>query len=432
MADFATSDCAAVQAQLDRLSMLSPGGDQLGLDRITRLLDRLGRPQDVLAPVFHVAGTNGKGSTCAFVRAALEAAGHRVHAFTSPHLVRFNERIRIAGCLVGDDVLAALLSDVLDVGADIQPSFFEVATAAAFLAFKRTPADACIIEVGLGGRLDATNVIDRPAVCGIASLGVDHQQFLGSDPLVIAQEKAGIAKRGVPLVVGNYSADILESVADIAQANGAPLYSAAKCWHFSISGERLHYRDASGAFDVPLPALEGEHQQENCALALAMLRHQDKVAVPLAALERMPLDARWPARLQRLAPGPLTDLGGGDIWIDGGHNPDAARRVAAWLERLPGPRPLLVIGLLANKDALGLLEPLAEAACPMVAVPVPGHECHDPAQLARLALDLGFPAAGPAASVEAAISSAGGSPVAILGSLYLAGEALRANREWPD
>lgn len=431
MADFATSDSAAVQAQLDRLSMLSPGGDQLGLDRIARLLDRLGRPQDVLPPVFHVAGTNGKGSTCAFLRAGLEAAGHEVHAFTSPHLVRFNERIRVAGRLIEDDVLAALLSEVLDVGADIQPSFFEVATALAFLAFARTPADACIVEVGLGGRLDATNVIDCPAVCGIAALGVDHQHFLGFDPLVIAQEKAAIAKRGVPLVVGDYSDEILKAVAEIAERKGAPLYAACKRWYFEV-GPGLQYRDEEGTLTVPLPALQGEHQQDNCALALAMLRHQDAVAVPLAALERMPLEARWPARLQRLAPGPLTRLGGGAIWVDGGHNPDAAERIAAWLRQLPGPRPLLVIGLLANKDATGFLEPLAKVACPMVAVQVPGHECHPPDQLARLALELGFPAAAPAASLEYAISGGGGSPVAILGSLYLAGQALKANRETPD
>ena len=432
MADFARSDSAAVQAQLDRLSLLSPGGDQLGLDRITRLLDRLGRPQDALPPVFHVAGTNGKGSTCAFLRAALEAAGLRVHAFTSPHLVRFNERIRIAGSLIEDEPLAALLEEILDAGADIQASFFEVATAAAFLAFARTAADATIVEVGLGGRLDATNVIERPAVCGIAALGVDHEQFLGSDPLVIAQEKAAIAKPDAPLVIGDYPDEIFQAVADIAQAKGAPLYAAHWQWHFEGSGGRLHYRDSDGEVVVPLPTLHGEHQRENCALALAMVRHQEAVAVPIEALERMPLEARWPARLQKLSPGPLTQLSGGDIWVDGGHNPDAARRIAAWLQQMDEPRPLLVIGLLANKDARGVLEPLAAAGCGMVAVPVPGHEHHEPGELAALALDLGFPAAKSAADLESAIAGARGSPVAVLGSLYLAGEALNANGEKPD
>src|SRR5688500_18366838 len=212
MGDFARSDSAAVQAQLDRLAQLSPGGDQLGLGRISRLLERLGRPHDRLPPIFHVAGTNGKGSTCAFLRAGLEAAGYRVHAFTSPHLVRFNERIRLAGTLIEDEALAAFLSQVLDVSADIEPSFFEVTTAIAFLAFAQTPADASIVEVGLGGRLDATNVIERPTVCGIASLGVDHQQFLGSDPIGIAREKAAIAKAGAPLVVSKYREEILQAV----------------------------------------------------------------------------------------------------------------------------------------------------------------------------------------------------------------------------
>jgi len=193
--DFARSTDPAVQAQLDRLANLSPGGDRLGLDRITKLLDRLGRPQDSLPPVFHVAGTNGKGSACAFLRAILEAAGLKVHLFTSPHLVRFNERIRLAGTLIGDEMLAALLSEVLDSSEGIEPSLFEVTTAAAFLAFAREPADACVVEVGLGGRLDATNVIASPLVCGIAGLGHDHRQWLGRTLARIAAEKAGIAKR---------------------------------------------------------------------------------------------------------------------------------------------------------------------------------------------------------------------------------------------
>src|SRR4051794_9065571 len=208
MADFARSTDPQVQGQLDRLSKLSPAGDRLGLERISELLDRLGRPQDRLPPVFHVAGTNGKGSTCAFLRAALEAGGKTVHAFTSPHLVRFNERIRVAGRLIDDDTLAALLAEILDASAGIEPSFFEVAAAAALLAFARTPADACILEVGLGGRLDATNVVEHPAVCGIANLALDHQQFLGSGLADIAGEKAGIAKAGVPLVTQDYPSRI--------------------------------------------------------------------------------------------------------------------------------------------------------------------------------------------------------------------------------
>jgi dihydrofolate synthase / folylpolyglutamate synthase len=226
MADFARSTSPAVQQQLDRLAKLSPAGDRLGLERIAALLDRLGRPQDVLPPVFHVAGTNGKGSTVAFLRAALEASGHSVHAFTSPHLVRFNERIRVAGRLIGDDELAELLTTVIDAGAGIEPSFFEVATAAALLAFAATPADACILEVGLGGRLDATNVIERPLVTGIANLALDHQQFLGNGLPDIAGEKAAIAKQGVPLVTQLYPPSVggrIEKIARERAAGEAPI-----------------------------------------------------------------------------------------------------------------------------------------------------------------------------------------------------------------
>src|SRR3990170_3113887 len=221
MSDFARSAHPAVQAQLDRLAKLSPLGDRLGLERISELLDRLGRPQDQLPPVLHVAGTNGKGSTCAFLRAALEASDRTVHLFTSPHLVRFNERIRVAGRLIEDEALAALLEEVLGVSDGIEPSFFEVATAAAFLAFARTPADACIVEVGLGGRLDATNVIERPLVCGIAAVGMDHQQFLGHSLAGIAAEKAGIAKTGTPLVTQLYPPAIAKRIGAIASNAGA-------------------------------------------------------------------------------------------------------------------------------------------------------------------------------------------------------------------
>src|SRR5215218_9913739 len=230
MPDFARSDDPAVQAQLGRLAQLSPVGDRLGLDAITHLLDRLGRPQDRLPPVFHVAGTNGKGSTCAFLRAALEASGRTVHAFTSPHLVRFNERIRIAGILIQDEVLADLLGEVLDAGDDIEASFFEVTTAVAFLAFARTPADAAIIEVGLGGRLDATNVIERPAATGIAALGVDHQQFLGQSLVEIAAEKAGIAKPGVPLILLAQDAEAEAAIEEVGETAGSPVLLEGRDW----------------------------------------------------------------------------------------------------------------------------------------------------------------------------------------------------------
>src|SRR5438309_7227847 len=260
MADFARSAHAAVQEQLDRLSKLSPAGDRLGLERIAALLSRLGRPQDSLPPVFHVAGTNGKGSTAAFLRAALEASGHKVHAFTSPHLVRFNERIRVAGRLIDDGTLAGLLTEVLDAGKNVEPSFFEVATAVAILAFARTPADACILEVGLGGRLDATNVIERPLVCAIANLALDHQQFLGTGLIDIAGEKAAIAKRGVPLVTQLYPPAVARRIGEVARQAGAPWLPRGGMWNATVRNGRLDYRDEQGDLDLPLPRLSGEHQ----------------------------------------------------------------------------------------------------------------------------------------------------------------------------
>ena len=284
MPDHATSADPAVQAQLDRLSLLSPGADTLGLERISALLDRLGHPERALPPVFHVAGTNGKGSTCAFLRAAIEAAGLTAHVFTSPHLVRFNERIRLAGRLIEDAALAEGLAEVLAIAEGIGPSFFEVTTAAAFLAFARTPADACIVEVGLGGRLDATNVIEAPIVCGIAQLGVDHQAFLGDRIEQIAAEKAGIAKAGVSLVTLHYPRSVAEPIGAAAKQAGAPWLAKGGAWDAAVYQGRLHYRDANGKLDLPLPRLPGAHQAQNAALAVAMLRHQDALAVPAAAL----------------------------------------------------------------------------------------------------------------------------------------------------
>ncbi|HVM38488.1 MAG TPA: folylpolyglutamate synthase/dihydrofolate synthase family protein [Sphingomicrobium sp.] len=432
MADFARSKDTAVQLQLDRLATSSTAGDRLGLDRISRLLDRLGRPQDALPPVFHVAGTNGKGSTCAFLRAAIEAAGLSVHVFTSPHLVRFNERIRLAGELIDDESLADLLEEVIDAGKGIDASFFEVITAVAFLAFARTPADACIIEVGLGGRLDATNVVERPVVCGIASLGLDHQQFLGSDLVGIAREKAAIAKPGVPLVTLDYPEEVMEAVQGVAEKAGTDPCPALRRWHYGVARGRLQYRDGDGALMVPLPTMQGLHQLDNCALALAMLRHQRAIHVPLHALKQMPLVARWPGRLQQLGPGPLVAAAGGAaIWVDGGHNPDAAERIADWLEERPAP-PALVIGLLANKDAQGFVAPLAALASEIRFVPVPGHDSHAADWLARLATAEGARKVSSASSLEDAVRRLDAPEVAILGSLYLAGEALAANDEAPD
>jgi len=436
MPDFATSSSPQVQRQLDRLTLLSPGADILGLERITALLARLGNPHLSLPPVLHVAGTNGKGSTCAFLRAAIEAAGLTAHVYTSPHLVRFNERIRIAGTLITDEALAPLLQEVLDRGGDLNASFFEVTTAAAFLAFARTPADACIIEVGLGGRLDATNVIQNPTATAIAQLGIDHQSFLGDTAEAIAAEKAGIAKPGVPLVTMRYPASVAATVAEVAAKADAQLLIEGEAWNYAVAGQTLRYSDANGIVETPLPALAGPHQPANLALAIAILRHQQALAIPEAACAKASISTRWPARMQPLSPGPLLDLlpEGAQLWLDGGHNPAAGDAIAQTLSGISGGPRHLILGMLSNKDPRGLLEPIAPLLDSLTAVPVPGHEHHSPDDLARVAQSLGIPQTAIAPDIPSALAKLPDGPaplVLILGSLYLAGTVLEANGELP-
>jgi dihydrofolate synthase/folylpolyglutamate synthase len=435
--DHATSSDPAVQAQLDRLARLSPGADILGLDRIGHLAERLGNPERKLPPVFHVAGTNGKGSTCAYLRAAVEAAGMSCHVYSSPHLIRFNERIRIAGELIDDAELAPLLAEVLDVADGVGASFFEVTTAAALLAFSRAPADACIVEVGLGGRLDATNIIAAPLICGVAQLGLDHQSFLGDTIEAIAAEKAGIAKPGVPIVTLNYAASVAASVGRTIEAAGAVWHAKGGSWDAAAYQGRLHYRDAWGKLDLPLPGLAGQHQAQNASLAVAMLRHQDALALPASALRAAMGWADWPARLQHLRGGTLVEMlpPGAELWIDGGHNPSAGRVIGDFLRsHVPVDRPLhIVMGLLANKDAAGFLAAMGQLHGRFHMVPVEGHGHHSPATLAETARLAGFTATT-AADVPAALDSiarehAGDTPPVVLvsGSLYLAGKVLEAN-----
>lgn len=432
MKDFAASSDPAVQRQLDRLAALSLPQGRLGLEVVRALLRRLGDPQLSLPPVFHVAGTNGKGSTCAYLRAMLEAEGLVVHSATKPHLVRYNERIRIAGRLIDDALLAQLLAEVLDAGEDLQPSFFEVTTAATFLAFARHPADACVIEVGLGGRLDATNVLEHPAATGIASLGVDHEAFLlvpedgaPSEPLVrIAFEKAGIARAGAPMVTQSYAEGMELEIARLCAEAGAPLHRRGADWWAEITGDAIEYRDRHGALTLPLPALPGRHQGDNAALAVAMLRHQDRVGVSSAALAQGIRQARWPARLQLLGDGPLTaSAPGRAIWLDGGHNADAGAAIA---RHFAGQRLHLVIGMLANRDPQAMLAPLAGSIATLSAVPIEGSAAHG-----AEAFGLDARARGSVAEALAALP-ADDLPVLIAGSLYLAGKVLAANDEVPD
>jgi dihydrofolate synthase/folylpolyglutamate synthase len=436
VSDFARSDDAAVQAQLDRLDKLSPGGDRLGLDRISRLLDRLGRPQDRLPPVFHVAGTNGKGSTCAFLRSILEAAGYSVHMFTSPHLVRFNERIRVAGKLISDRDLARQLERVLDESDGIEPSFFEATTAVAFLAFSETAADACIVEVGLGGRLDATNVIGKPLVCGIAGLGVDHKQWLGRRIADIAAEKAAIAKPNVPLVTQRYPPVAAQQVQQRAEAVGAPWIGRGALWDMRVIRGSIRYRDRIGPLKLPMPSLPGRFQAENAALAVAMLRNQEMLDIPVEAFADGITGANWPARLQKLHDGPLAKLlpGGSEIWIDGGHNASAARLVADHARReWRGDLPLvLLFASLSTKDPRAMLKPFMVLAEDVHTLPVPDHEHRSPEELAGLARELGFDSTANTALRKALARVKRPSRILVFGSLYLAGEVLKANGEIPD
>jgi len=435
MPDFAVSSDPAVQRQLERLATLSPGADILGLERISVLLDRLANPQRALPPVFHVAGTNGKGSTCAFLRAAIEASGKKVHVYTSPHLVRFNERIRVAGSLIEDALLASLLDEVLNIADGISPSFFEVTTAAAFLAFARHPADACIIEVGLGGRLDATNVLDGPVVCGIAQLGIDHQQFLGDRIEQIAAEKAGIAKPGVPLITQHYPAHLANEIGRVVRAVGTPWLAKGGAWDASAYRGKLHYRDEQGELELPLPRLPGAHQAMNAALAVAMLRHQRAIEIPTASLRAAMGWAEWPARLQRVTEGPLPAMlpPGSELWLDGGHNPAAGRAIADFFRaRLAPGRPFhVILGMLANKDLRGFLEPFAGSEAYIHAVPVEGHDHHNAAAVIAAATALGLSAGAArdaASALETVSATAGAAPLVLIGgSLYLAGTVLAAN-----
>jgi dihydrofolate synthase/folylpolyglutamate synthase len=433
--DFAISENPRVQAQLDRLGALSLPSGRLGLEAIRELLNRLGNPHRDLPPVFHVAGTNGKGSTCAYLRAMLEAEGYKVHAATKPHLVRYNERIRIAGELITDELLADLLKEVLDLGEDLSPSFFEVTTAATFLAFHRIPADACVIEVGLGGRFDATNVLDRQAACGIATLGIDHKEFLlvpepgvPSDPLCrIAFEKAGIARSGVPLVTQAYPDEVRATIQEHANRIGAVTCFRGRDWDAEVR-DRIHYRDGFEPLTLPLPTLAGKHQADNAALAVAMLLHQDKVRVSRDAMAKGITAARWPARLQLLGEGPLTALvPGSRVWLDGGHNVDAGLAIARHFSKAP---PLhLITGMLANKDPSAIVAPLEGKLLSLSVVPAPGHEAHRPEDFAPFS-DLPVRAFADVASALLALPP--GEDVLICGSLYLAGEVLRLNGEFPD
>ena len=415
-------------AILARLMGLHPKIIDLNLDRMWRVLDALGNPQDRLPPVIHLAGTNGKGSTQAMIRAGLEARGDRVHAYTSPHLARFHERIRLAGELIAEDALAGLLDEV-EAANDGEPiTFFEVTTAAALLAFARTPADWTLLEVGLGGRLDATNVM-VPALSVITPVSIDHQQYLGETLPEIAGEKAGILKRLTPAVIGPQEDAALEVIEDCLRALGCPALIHGQHWHVWEERGRLVFQDERGLLDLPLPTLPGAHQIQNAGIALAALRH---LGADEAACEAAVTRPFWPARMQRLRQGPLVEAAGGaELWLDGGHNPAAGQVVAATIAAMPVRDTHVICGMLNTKDVGGFLRPLAGVANSLTAVSIPGEantlSADDTAAAAEAA---GF-AAGTAPSVLAAVEriaeGAPGARILICGSLYLAGRVLQEN-----
>jgi dihydrofolate synthase/folylpolyglutamate synthase len=419
----------AIEPIIARLHALHPRLIDLSLERLERLLDRLGRPQDRLPPVVHVAGTNGKGSTCAFLRAIGEAAGWRVHVYTSPHLVRWNERIRLAGALVEDDALGEALGEVEAVNAGSPITVFEMTTAVALHLFARVPADLCVLEVGLGGRLDATNVVARPAACAITSISLDHQEYLGDSLAAIAGEKAGIVKPGRPVATGRQAPEAMAVLARTAAAAGARLLARDRDWEIAPADGGLRYRDALGRLDVPAPSLAGAHQHDNAGIAIAALRASG-LAVPRAAWAGIGA-AEWPARLQRLH-GRVAALlpAGWEVWLDGGHNPGAGVALAEVL-RGWGDRPVhLVVGMKQSKDAAGFLAPLLPLARSVWAVAEPGQHLAWPVE-GIITASGGVARAGPTVARALAALTREEAPgrVLICGTLYLAGEVLRAEQD---
>lgn len=437
---------SAIDATLARLLDLHPKLIDLSLDRIERLLARLGNPERSLPPVIHVAGTNGKGSTIAFMRAILEAAGRRVHVYTSPHLVRFNERFRLGapggGRLVGDAALSQALDECERANAGEPITVFEITTAAGFLIFSRHPADLLLLEVGLGGRLDATNVIERPLVSVITPISQDHAEYLGDTIERVASEKAGILKKRVPAVIAPQPQAAMDVIETAAARVRAPLMNAGEHWVVSEERGRLVYQDDDGLLDLPAPKLLGRHQFINAGVAIAALRVA-RTALTAKAYEDGLLRVEWPARMQRLSQGKLAALSppGSELWLDGGHNPDGGHAVAAALGDLEErvSRPLIVIaGMLQTKDIDGFLRNFAGLARLMFSVPIPNQaRSLSAADIRSAAMRNGIPAQE-SSSVQAALMAIGklgldpAPRILITGSLYLAGEVLKENGTLPD
>ena len=416
-------------AILARMMSLHPKVIDLTLDRVHRLLAALDHPEKSLPPVIHIAGTNGKGSTQAMIRAGLEAEGALVHAYTSPHLARFHERIRLAGSLISEPALAALLDEAVAANGPDPITFFEITTVAALLAFARTKADYTLLEVGLGGRLDATNVIDRPALTVITPVSIDHQQYLGDTLPEIAGEKSGILKRGVPCIVGPQEAAGLDVIEARATKLGVPLFIYGQHWHTSQEAGRMIYQDENGLLDLPLPSLLGAHQITNAGAAIAALRYFGKSS---AACEAAVTRPEWPARMQRLRQGPLVDAAPEiELWLDGGHNPAGGQAIGATLAAMPKRPSYLICGMLNTKDIKAYLYPLASHIQALHAISIPNEINTLSAENTRdAAISVGMRATAET-DVMAALNSIkaqdANARVLICGSLYLAGMILREN-----
>ena len=418
---------------------LHPRSIDLGLGRTERLLAAVGSPERKLPPIVHVAGTNGKGSLVAYLRSMAEAAGYRVHVYTSPHLVRFNERIRVAGRLIEDDALDAILTECEAANQEQPITFFEITTVAAYLAFSRVPADLAVIEVGLGGRLDSTNVI-QPMLSAITPVGYDHTGFLGDKLEGIAMEKAGILKHAVPAVIGRQREVAAEVIAAEAARLAAPLFRMGREWQVTPTESGFAYESDLLGLDLPAPALAGAHQIDNAATAVACIERlrAAKFDIGDSAIRQGLATVEWPARLQKLTRGPLADAmpPGSELWLDGGHNEDCgialARMASDWAKE-PAPLPLyLVFAMLTTKDASGFLRPLARHAIAARAIPYPeGHSAYTPAEACAKAAEVGLECV-PSNDIGAALEdllATQPAPMRILicGSLYLAGAILARN-----
>jgi dihydrofolate synthase/folylpolyglutamate synthase len=417
---------------LDRLNRLHPKSIDLSLGRIRRLLAALGHPERALPPVVHIAGTNGKGSTLAMLDAMLQARGLTTHRYISPHLVRFHERILLGGAPIDDDALEAVLLEAERANGDAPITFFEITTAAAMLAFSRTPADVLLLETGLGGRLDATNVVPRPLMTLISPISFDHEAYLGRTLSAIAREKCGILRPGVPAIVGPQHPAAATAIRQACARLGAPLTLAGEDFAVAADGTGMRFADRDGELTLPAPILPGAHQLQNAGLAVAAARRLGPLAPTRDAIAAGLRSTQWPARLQRLDRGRLLSAirGEDELWVDGGHNPEAGQAVASFFGSLER-RPLrVVLGMLTTKDAGGYLAPLAPQVDRLVAVDITDSDsAQPPARLVDTARRLGVEADA-ADDLQGGLNRlASGAParIAVLGSLYLAGRALAEN-----